>query len=221
MYLDCKACEICAHTEDEATMLLCDKCDDGYHIHCLTPGLFSIPKYNWYCTPCKIKKSLKSALPGLNNNSRVEINTFFSNNQTANNKRSMQHPSSIRTKKHHHLTKKKKLPKFLMPHMFNKNNVSLFDAMKASNMIFDDDLSYLNLDVSVNMNCGSGMEKIQKLSLENKIIFSRFKDSGRKGLYLPVKIQLDMVQVIVVLCLDVCICVRDMLHILGLHCGCR
>jgi hypothetical protein len=44
------ACEICASTEDEVTMVLCDCCDCGYHVGCLTPALAEIPKsQTWFC----------------------------------------------------------------------------------------------------------------------------------------------------------------------------
>jgi len=37
-------------------MLLCDSCDDGYHIFCLTPKLKSIPKDDWFCPNCQEKE---------------------------------------------------------------------------------------------------------------------------------------------------------------------
>lgn len=33
-------------------MLLCDECDQGYHIYCLDPPLKSIPKTDWFCSDC-------------------------------------------------------------------------------------------------------------------------------------------------------------------------
>lgn len=32
-------CQLCGHGDHEQKMLLCDGCDDGYHIFCLTPPL--------------------------------------------------------------------------------------------------------------------------------------------------------------------------------------
>jgi len=34
-------------------MLLCDSCDDGYHIFCLKPPLQKIPEGDWSCRTCK------------------------------------------------------------------------------------------------------------------------------------------------------------------------
>lgn len=33
-------------------MLLCDKCDVGWHMSCLEPPLTTVPVGNWYCPTC-------------------------------------------------------------------------------------------------------------------------------------------------------------------------
>ncbi|XP_052209867.1 lysine-specific demethylase JMJ17 isoform X2 [Diospyros lotus] len=33
-------------------MLLCDRCNKGWHIHCLSPPLKQVPPGNWYCLEC-------------------------------------------------------------------------------------------------------------------------------------------------------------------------
>lgn len=38
-------CEICKGASDEDNLLLCDGCDKGFHIYCLTPKLAS--KREW------------------------------------------------------------------------------------------------------------------------------------------------------------------------------
>lgn len=45
-------CEICHKNEDEENLLLCDGCNRGYHLYCLTPPLSSVPKTDWYCLQC-------------------------------------------------------------------------------------------------------------------------------------------------------------------------
>ncbi|GBP47255.1 PHD and RING finger domain-containing protein 1 [Eumeta japonica] len=49
---DTTICEICGSSDDETTMLLCDNCDLGFHMQCLTPPLQEIPAYEWYCPTC-------------------------------------------------------------------------------------------------------------------------------------------------------------------------
>ena len=33
-------------------MLLCDGCDDEYHLYCLEPPLLQLPEGCWYCPSC-------------------------------------------------------------------------------------------------------------------------------------------------------------------------
>lgn len=49
---DLTPCEVCRHTDREDTMLLCDGCNRGYHMACLTPPLLEIPQNSWYCDYC-------------------------------------------------------------------------------------------------------------------------------------------------------------------------
>ncbi|GAB4856855.1 hypothetical protein Ancab_040504 [Ancistrocladus abbreviatus] len=45
----CEQCKSGLHGE---VMLLCDRCNKGWHIHCLSPPLEAIPPGNWYCFEC-------------------------------------------------------------------------------------------------------------------------------------------------------------------------
>lgn len=45
-------CEVCDSADGEDTMVLCDNCDDGYHLHCISPALRNIPKGRWFCDEC-------------------------------------------------------------------------------------------------------------------------------------------------------------------------
>ncbi|KAK9460823.1 PLU-1-like protein-domain-containing protein [Lipomyces oligophaga] len=47
-------CEVCGRGDDAASMLLCDGCDNGYHMACLKPQLKSLPDYDWYCDKCLV-----------------------------------------------------------------------------------------------------------------------------------------------------------------------
>eukprot|EP00854_Cymbomonas_tetramitiformis_P018689 gene18689-biopygen19280 len=46
------ACEKCKKSGGEASMLLCDRCNRGYHIWCLEPALDGIPEGDWQCPKC-------------------------------------------------------------------------------------------------------------------------------------------------------------------------
>ncbi|XP_067620762.1 titin homolog [Eurosta solidaginis] len=55
------ACQKCGKSDHPEWILLCDKCDKGYHCSCLSPVLFYIPEGDWYCPPCQ-QEQLISAL---------------------------------------------------------------------------------------------------------------------------------------------------------------
>ena len=45
-------CEVCSDERDDTHMLVCDSCNKGYHLYCLSPPVFSIPEGSWYCGNC-------------------------------------------------------------------------------------------------------------------------------------------------------------------------
>ena len=45
-------CSVCSGYENPSKTVLCDGCDSAFHIYCLTPKLFRIPRGNWFCTKC-------------------------------------------------------------------------------------------------------------------------------------------------------------------------
>lgn len=47
------ACCICNSPSMADPMLLCDRCDRGYHLHCLDPPLERVPAGSWCCPACK------------------------------------------------------------------------------------------------------------------------------------------------------------------------
>ncbi|KAI9240353.1 hypothetical protein MVEG_08730 [Podila verticillata NRRL 6337] len=49
-------CIECLSAEDEDSMLLCDKCDSGTHLHCTVPRLQAVPDVDWFCQACTLAK---------------------------------------------------------------------------------------------------------------------------------------------------------------------
>lgn len=39
-------------------MLLCDRCDQGYHMYCLEPPLDEVPIEDWFCSACDGTRSV-------------------------------------------------------------------------------------------------------------------------------------------------------------------
>jgi hypothetical protein len=50
---DDELCVVCSSGADSARMLLCDGCDDGYHLRCLKPKMDRIPTGSWFCPTCR------------------------------------------------------------------------------------------------------------------------------------------------------------------------
>jgi len=46
-------CELCDDKLHDDRMLLCDECERGFHMDCLTPPLKEIPLGMWYCDDCQ------------------------------------------------------------------------------------------------------------------------------------------------------------------------
>ena len=55
--LDCKMCVLCSVRDKAAStsnkLLICDACDKGYHMDCLEPPLFDMPRGKWFCYVCE------------------------------------------------------------------------------------------------------------------------------------------------------------------------
>ncbi|NBK22642.1 MAG: hypothetical protein EOM68_11500 [Spirochaetia bacterium] len=49
-------CTVCKSLDADDRMLLCDGCDAPYHTFCLRPKLRAVPKGDWFCTTCKLKR---------------------------------------------------------------------------------------------------------------------------------------------------------------------
>lgn len=48
-------CKLCRKGTKADEMLLCDKCDEGFHMFCLTPPLKRVPEGDWFCPKCQPK----------------------------------------------------------------------------------------------------------------------------------------------------------------------
>ncbi|RZF35109.1 hypothetical protein LSTR_LSTR009415 [Laodelphax striatellus] len=46
-------CVVCGGKENEDQLILCDECDDSYHLWCVDPPLVAVPEDDWYCQQCR------------------------------------------------------------------------------------------------------------------------------------------------------------------------
>ncbi|CAL1535554.1 unnamed protein product [Lymnaea stagnalis] len=49
-------CKICRKKCDDAHLLLCDECNQAFHMYCLRPALSKLPSGDWFCPACKQRK---------------------------------------------------------------------------------------------------------------------------------------------------------------------
>lgn len=58
-------CERCGSGDKEDQILICDKCDKGFHMMCLRPVVVQVPRGTWHCPNCfklrkpRIKRTIK------------------------------------------------------------------------------------------------------------------------------------------------------------------
>ncbi|XP_044943374.1 lysine-specific demethylase 5D isoform X2 [Mustela putorius furo] len=51
-FMDSYLCRLCSRGDEDDKLLLCEGCDDSYHIFCLMPPLPEIPRGVWRCPKC-------------------------------------------------------------------------------------------------------------------------------------------------------------------------
>lgn len=57
-------CEKCGSGQHPAELLLCDKCDCGFHLFCLRPILVAVPEGCWFCPSCSNNKNPAGMIMG-------------------------------------------------------------------------------------------------------------------------------------------------------------
>ncbi|KAK8977627.1 hypothetical protein V6N11_013412 [Hibiscus sabdariffa] len=53
-----RLCKICSRSGTVQKMLICDNCEEAFHVRCCTPRIKKLPLDDWYCTSCMKKKRI-------------------------------------------------------------------------------------------------------------------------------------------------------------------
>ncbi|XP_021669911.2 uncharacterized protein LOC110657132 isoform X2 [Hevea brasiliensis] len=51
-----RSCKICAHPESPLKMIICDNCEEAFHLSCCNPRVKRIPVDDWFCHSCSKKR---------------------------------------------------------------------------------------------------------------------------------------------------------------------
>lgn len=57
------SCEVCMGVSHEEKIVLCDKCDKGFHMYCLSPPMEGVPRGDWVCPRCLVTRSAHTPRP--------------------------------------------------------------------------------------------------------------------------------------------------------------
>jgi hypothetical protein len=58
---DDRPCKVCNSSEREGDFLLCDQCDQPFHLDCLDPPLDMVPMSDWFCDECTQRAKVEDA----------------------------------------------------------------------------------------------------------------------------------------------------------------
>ncbi|KAL5718738.1 Histone-lysine N-methyltransferase atxr6 [Ranunculus cassubicifolius] len=184
-------CEECNGGDAAEKLLLCDKCDRGFHIFCLKPILASVPKGSWFCFSCSNPKQLKR-FPLV----QTKIIDFFRIQKP------LESPQKIikdGRKKRKGLVMSKKKRRLLSfspsedPKRRLEQMASLATAMKATGMEeFNNELSYVKGMAPKSANCAA-LEKdgMQVLSKDDTETLNLCKNMIKQGEWPPLMVVFD------------------------------
>ena len=70
-------CYACTDSDSSEILLLCDACDDAYHLECLRPILLSVPDGDWFCPLCEHRRLVECLMENFQeltmNDQRMEV----------------------------------------------------------------------------------------------------------------------------------------------------
>ncbi|KAL9334592.1 hypothetical protein Peur_071773 [Populus x canadensis] len=186
-------CEKCGSGESPGELLLCDKCDKGFHLFCLRPILVAVPKGSWFCPSCS-KQKMPNSFPLV----QTKIIDFFRIQRSTESIQKLSQDIQKKRKRSSSLVVSKKRRKLLPfspsedPERRLEQMRSLATALTASGTEFSNELTYRPgmAPRSVNQ---SALEKggMQVLSKEDAETLNLCKRMMNRGEWPPLMVVFD------------------------------
>ncbi|KAJ6419266.1 hypothetical protein OIU84_029389 [Salix udensis] len=134
------SCEQCRTGERAEELLLCDKCDKGYHMKCVRPIVVRVPIGSWICTKCSGDGQGRKKIIDFFRIQRCEKDDIKDKCRSLQDSRKRRRRSLVYQKK------RRRLLPFIPsedPAQRLKQMGTLASALTALQMEFSDDLTYL------------------------------------------------------------------------------
>ncbi|KAH9313923.1 hypothetical protein KI387_022550, partial [Taxus chinensis] len=187
-------CEECRKGDEEDKMLLCDKCDKGYHTYCLCPVVAKVPAGKWFCTQCSEPDKVKVKEFPLVQTKIIDFFHIQKSNQADVSQNGFQKPKKRGSKLF--VTKRKRR---LLPYVPTENPdrrleqmASLATALTTAGVQFSDELTYSSSMAPRSSNRPT-LEKggMQVMSKEDKIALELCKTMSSRGECAPLLVVYD------------------------------
>ncbi|XP_007039114.2 PREDICTED: histone-lysine N-methyltransferase ATXR6 [Theobroma cacao] len=190
------SCQRCGSGDFGSKLLLCDKCDKGYHIFCLRPILASVPKGAWFCPSCSnIKK------PQLFPLVQTKIVDFFRIRRLPESTERLSQTNIKKRKRASGLAMSKKKRKLLSfnptedPQRRLEQMASLATALESSGTEYSNELTYRPGMAPRSANSAAlekgGMQVLPKEDIETLNLCKRMMEEGE---YPPLLVVFDPVE---------------------------
>ncbi|CAI9774198.1 unnamed protein product [Fraxinus pennsylvanica] len=186
-------CENCGSGDRASELLLCDKCDRGFHLYCLRPILVAVPKGSWFCPSCS-KDHKPTGFPLI----QTKIVDFFRIQRSSPSADKLNPDSRKRRRRSSGLVVSKKSRK-LLPFNPSEDHIrrleqmaSLATALTETETQFVNELTYVPCMAPKSANCASlEREGMQVLSKEDAETLSMCKNMMERGEWPPLMVVFD------------------------------
>ena len=71
--LEATRCQICLRKDGESSMLLCECCEQGWHMGCLPTPMEEVPEGQWQCSECEAAAASSGGSDHINRNAPISI----------------------------------------------------------------------------------------------------------------------------------------------------